>query len=109
MNETCLLFFRFATARAPPPLDASDDLMSVSATQQNGYTTMSFTRPIYDNGDSFDIDLTVCRYILWAYGGTVTFTPPAGPTGPHAERGPFSEPLCLPSLETCPGGCCQLN
>ena len=78
--------------------------MGVSATIENGYAIIRFTRLI-DTGDGEDdIDLTTCRYILWAYGGTVEFDTP-GPSGPHARttRGVFSEQLCLPSFALCPG------
>ena len=103
----CLMsLLRYATARAPPPLDERQDISSFSVTANDGYTTISFSRRVDTGDDEDDIDLTMCRYILWAYGGMVDFDIPA-PSSRHSNRGVFSEQLCLPSSEACPvpGGC----
>ena len=96
---TCSLLSRFAIERALPPLDESNDLMAFSATNENSYTTIRFTR-LVDTGDRDDIDLTECRYILWAFGGNFTAS---GPTSPHSDRGVFADQLCLPDISMCPG------
>ena len=88
-----------------PFLDESNDLTATNAINIDGYTTISFTRAV-DTGDDDDIDLTMCRYILWAYGGIVDFDTPGLLSG-HTRRGVFSEQLCLPDIATCPGGCSQ--
>ena len=106
LHYELLLLFRYAIQQALPPLDESDDLMGVSATIENGYAIIRFTR-LVDTGDGEDdIDLTECRNVLWAYGGTVDFDI-SSPTSPHTSttRGVFSERLCLPDFATCPGRC----
>ena len=37
-----LLTYRFAVARAPPPIDASQDLTAASASRTDGVTTVIF-------------------------------------------------------------------
>ena len=86
-----------------PPLDERQDISVLSVTTNDGYTTISFTRHVDTGDDEDDIDLTMCRYILWAYGGMVDFDTP-GPSSPHTPttRGVFTEQLCLPNITSCP-------
>ena len=57
-------------------------------------TTILFTRAI-DTGDTNnDLSLDACRYVLWAYGGSVTYGNP-NIIGQHTSQGVFSEQICL--------------
>jgi len=58
---------RFVTVRAQPPVDPSQDISTALVTQENGVTTMNFTRPC-SSSDSNDISLSQCRFLLYAYG-----------------------------------------
>ena len=66
----------------------------------------SFTRLI-DSADTSgqDIDLNVCQYVLYAWGGSVSsFTSPAT-IGRHTSRGAFANQICL---QQCDRGKCIL-
>lgn len=63
---------------------------------------VSFTRPIVSSDKTQDLDLDVCRHILWNYNGTVTnFTSPI--TFNHTTQVVdfFEIQICLP--DNCQG------
>lgn len=93
---------RYATARAEPPIDASQDISNTSASIQDGITTINFIRPL-TSMDSNDLSLNVCRYFLYAYGGSVIYiSGNLNIIGYHSSRGVISEMICLPSPAECP-------
>lgn len=58
---------RFAYFRSPPVLDGQQDASLSSASESNGFTSFTFSRPL-STGDAMDYDLTVGNYhILLAY------------------------------------------
>lgn len=58
---------RFAYFRSPPVLDVQQDASLDSASESNGFTSFTFSRPL-STGDAMDDDLTVgSYYILLAY------------------------------------------
>ena len=97
---------RFASARAEPPIDASQDITSASASLVDGVTTITFNRP-RDSGDSSnDITLNVCRFFLFAFGGPVNFaTQTAGYHG-NMNRVASAERICIPTFAECSAGNC---
>ena len=56
---------------APAPIDDSQDIINATATFDNGFTTMTFTRPLAAS-DPRDISLNQCRYFLFGWGGAAT-------------------------------------
>ena len=67
--------------------------------------SFSFTRLI-DSADTNgqDVDLNVCQYVLYAWGGSVSsFTSPAI-IGQHTSRGVFANQICLQQCVRVPGG-----
>ena len=72
-----------------------------------GRLSFSFTRLI-DSADTSgqDVDLNVCQYVLWAWGGSVSsFTSPAT-IGRHTSRGAFADHLCLQQCDRVSGSKC---
>ena len=61
------IIYRFASVRAPPFIDASQDITISLASHMDGNTTIMFNRP-RNSGDSDDISLDVCRFFLFAIG-----------------------------------------
>ncbi len=58
---------RFAYFRAPPVVDGQQDGQLISASENNGFTSFTFSRPL-STGDAMDYDLAVGSYhILLAY------------------------------------------
>jgi hypothetical protein len=58
---------RFAYFRSPPVVDTQQDARLLAASQANGFTSFTFSRPL-STGDDMDYDLTVgAFYILLAY------------------------------------------
>ena len=98
-----LLSKRYASARTQPPEDPSQDITNTTATLQNGFTTVNFTRP-RSSTDSNDISLDgQNRYLLFAYGTTVNVA--ARSISYHGStRGVLQSSFCLPPLEACPVG-----
>ena len=69
--------------------------------------SFSFTRLINsaDTNDQ-DVDLNVCQYVLYAWGGSVSsFTSPAS-FGYHPSRGIFSNRICLQQCDRISGSKC---
>jgi hypothetical protein len=87
---------RFATARAQPPIDRTQNLVNASASRVDGFTVLDFTRPL-DTGDSTqDVSLTQCVYFMFGYNGpVVSFN---GVVGYHPNT-PLVSPttICLSS------------
>lgn len=72
-----LCSYRYANARAPPLVDASQDIMDATAEEVmlNGsiYTIVSFTRPVSTGDITNDLALTEDAYILYAWGNELNF------------------------------------
>ena len=71
--------------------------------------SFSFTRLI-DSADTNgqDVDLNVCQYVLYAWGGSVSsFTSPAT-IGRHTSPGAFVDQICLQQCSRIPVGKCNL-
>ena len=87
-----------SNGRARPPFDDSQDITNRVVGVDDGVTTISFTRPIVSDDNDDDLDLDECRYVIWAYGGTVTSYGTNGMNGVfggHSERGVFPNRICL--------------
>ena len=73
----------------------------------SGKLSFSFTRLINSadtNGQ--DVDLNVCHYVLYAWGGSVSsFTTPAT-IGRHTSRGVFVDQICLQLCDRVSGSKC---
>ena len=91
---------RFASDYFQPPVDSSQDITNTVATVDNGVITMNFTRP-RNSGDSMDISLDQCRFLLYAYGSSATVS--SRTIAYHENtRGVLSESFCIPSANNCP-------
>ena len=100
------LSLRYATARSQPPIDDSQDIDVISATNRNGITTITFRRPRTSNNE-FDISLNECRYFLFGWGGEAdveTREISYHPSTPIVSQ----ERICLPMPANCPDGGCGL-
>ena len=99
----CVLTLRFAFQRAQPPIDASQDITDISASHVSGVTTVTFIRP-RNSGDSNDISLDVCRFFLFAFGGTV-FNFDTQDVGYHGLNRRLISPerICIPTFAECSG------
>ena len=93
---------RFAVARALPPLDDSQDITDAVAMLSDGVTVITFTRP-RNSGDSRDISLDECRFLLFAWGGSVTYGTPNLFSYHTGGRTSTPETVCFPSATVCPG------
>ena len=91
---------RFATAYFQPPVDPSQDITDTVASFQNGFTTINFTRP-RNSSDMNDISLDQCRFLLYAYGSSVTVATRMI-TYHQNNRGILTQMFCLPSANDCP-------
>ena len=82
-------------------LDTIQNLESNSTSLSAGFLTLNFTRPIISPDKTQDLDLNVCRYVIYIYGGAVdsftmpTFTVSNAPTG----FGIFPNQLCLQNCQ----------
>ena len=65
---------RWATARAQPRIDSTQNIQSVSITRTGGYTSMSFIRRINTGDNSDDISLSSPRFFVYGFNGPVDFT-----------------------------------
>ena len=70
-----------------------------------GKLSFSFTRLINSSDtNGQDVDLNVCQFVIWAWGGSVSsFTSPAT-IGRHTSRGVFANQICLQQFHRVPGG-----
>ena len=91
---------RFAVVRAPPPVDASQDITGASASRMDGVTTVTFTRP-RNSGDSNDISLDVCRFFLFAFGPATVATGAIFYHGSNRFISP--DRICIPTFAECSG------
>ena len=89
-------FCRYATSRAVPTYDTTQSFNNTMTERTSGDLSFSFTRLINSTDTSgLDVGLNTCRYVLWAWGGSVSsFTSPAT-IGGHTARGVFSSQICL--------------
>ncbi len=88
---------RYAAARARPPVDSIEDITDTAVTLENGFTTMTFTRPRVSEDTTQDISLDQCRYFLWAFNGPVDdFTDPTSIGYHDTNRGNFPNRYCIP-------------
>ncbi|RDD42887.1 MOXD1-like protein 2 [Trichoplax sp. H2] len=55
--------------RTAPTLDSNQNVFNVNGSYANGYSSLSFKRPI-TTGDSNDISVNGCRYFFLAIGGS---------------------------------------
>ncbi|XP_003391529.1 PREDICTED: uncharacterized protein LOC100633659 [Amphimedon queenslandica] len=86
-----------ASRTAGPSLDPMQNIMNISTMRDGNRLTISFTRPIVSPDTSGrDENLDVCRYVLWAFGGTTTFVNgDVTALGGHSDKGTFQNQLCL--------------
>ncbi|XP_003385527.1 PREDICTED: uncharacterized protein LOC100633167 isoform X2 [Amphimedon queenslandica] len=82
---------------AGPSLDPMQNIMDTSTTRSGDRLTISFTKPLISPDISGrDENLTECRNVLWAFGGTTTFeNGNVTALGGHSNRGVFQNQLCL--------------
>ena len=82
-----LITFRYIESAFSNVLDTNQNLESNSTSISGSFLTLNFTRPIISPDKTQDLDLNVCRYVIYIYGGTVdsftmpTFTLSNAPTG----------------------------
>ena len=99
------LIHRYATQRSLPETDAMQNIYNVSATIINGVTTINFVRDKITNDSDADLNLNVCRFVLFAWGDDVDFN--TGVIRYHGlnQRSASNELICFPSAKICPNKC----
>lgn len=96
---------RWSTQRGVEPrVDTSNDLLSMSVTHVNGYTTISFARrkDTNDTVDDLDISNPEGRFFVYGWGGAVNFgtnTISYHPQTPIVS----TNRVVIPSSATCTG------
>ena len=93
--------YRFASARAPPSIDVSQDITVSLASHMDGNTTIIFNRP-RNSGDSNDISLDVCRFFLFAF-GPANFDTQEVFYHDFNRRFVSPERICVPTFAQCSG------
>ena len=104
-NPRYFSFFpRYATARAMPRADASNDLLATRISHSNGFTSFSFIRTLSSNNPD-DISLNVSRFFVYAVNGTATFSDGRiSSVGQHPNTPIISnERVTLGTPSQCPG------
>ena len=80
-------------------LDTIQNLESNSTSLSGNFLTLNFTRPIISPDKTQDLDLNVCQYVIYIYGGTVdSFTSPNS-FGIPPGFGIFPNQLCLQNCQ----------
>ena len=91
--------FRWVANASSNVLDIIQNLESNSTSLSGNFLTLNFTRPIISPDKAQDLDLNVCRYVIYIYEGTVnSFISPTIfgiPTG----FGIFPNRLCLQNCQ----------
>ena len=101
-----LLFHRFSTAHGVEPrVDQISNIRDVSARQENGIVTITFTRPIVSTDTVDDRSLENCTFFMYGWGGPVSFDAQNRPTIGYHPSTPIvsNERICLPTVAQCPG------
>ena len=93
-----------------PPRDPIQNIEDVSATFEDGFTTVRFSRQ-KDTGDVNDFSLSNCMHFLYAWGGGVTDISTGQIEYHSATRRFISDSLiCIPTSVTfCPERCMVTN
>ena len=101
--------FRYAATRTIPTYDTIQSFTNTMTERIGGDLSFSFTRLIVSADTSGqDVDLNVCQFVIWAWGGLVTsFTTPAI-FERHTLQGAFADQICLQQCDRVPGGKCIL-
>ena len=99
------LFRYVGGTRTRPTYDGIQSFTNTMTERTDGDLFFTFTRRIVSTDTSGqDIDLNVCRFIIRAWGGTVSsFTSPAV-FGQHTQQGGFTDQICLQQCDRVSGG-----
>ena len=76
-----------------PRVDEVSNIMSTSVTRENGFTTISFIRPLNTLDTTDDISLSENRYFMYAWGGTFDYQ--TGNIGKHPMTPTISNGLII--------------
>lgn len=94
---------RYSTARGVEPrVDQVSNIRDTSASSEDGFVTVTFTRPIVSPDSVDDRSLSNCTFFVYGWGGPVTYPGPRigfHPTTPIVSN----ERICLPNIVQCPG------
>lgn len=88
----------FADFRGAPGKDASQNVTVDSATQQNGVTTVEFSRPIVSPDETDDLALDADLFMVWAMNRTSDSF-----TAQHTDRGFTTSRVNLSAAAACGG------
>ncbi|MDD2759222.1 MAG: DOMON domain-containing protein [Methylomonas sp.] len=97
-DQTTYLTDRFSTGYSAPSADAQQNVTLTSASESDGWTSLSFSRSL-NTGDSVgDYNLlNGSYYLLWAYGSSDIFGFHGGRFGSSAKAYSFSSPVPVPN------------
>ena len=101
-----VIFIRFvSTTKVQPSNDMIQSFTETVTNRMSGVLSFAFTRLINSTDISGeDVNLNICQYVIWAFGGTVTFGAPVA-LGYHgmSRRGIFSNQICLQQCDRASG------
>ena len=97
--------FRYAATRTRPTYDTIQSFTNTMTGRIDDDLSFSFTCLIVSADTSGqDVDLNVCQYVIWTWGGTVSnFTTPAI-FSVHLSQGAFANQICLQQCNRVPVG-----
>ena len=85
-------------------IDTVQNVDDASASFANGFTTVTFSRGKITNDIQQDVTLDLCRYFLYAWGGSVDIN--SRVIESHGTRFSRSTELfCFPATTVCPEKC----
>ena len=100
------LSLRYATVRAMPPADTTNNLLATRVSHSNGLTTFSFIRLLSTGDTTQDIDLTSPRFFVYTLNGAATVNADGtiASIGQHPETPIISDDrITLGTAAQCPG------
>ena len=101
-----VIFIRYvSTTRVQPSVDMIQSFTDTVTNRISGVLSFAFTRLINSTDTSGeDVHLNVCQYVIWAFGGSVSFGVPVV-VGYHgmSRRGIFSNQICLQQCDRASG------
>ena len=104
------LFRYVGNIRTIPTYDRIQSFTNTMTERTGGVLFFTFTRRIVSTDTSGqDINLNVCRFIIWAWRGTVSDFESPAMFGRHTQQGGFSDQMCLQQCDRVSSGKINYN
>lgn len=96
---------RYAVRQSLPQKDAIQNINNISATKIDGITTLEFVRDKITNDSNGDLNLNMCRFVLFAWGDNVDINTGTIQYHGMAQRNASDNLICFPPAAFCPRKC----